>query len=184
MSEFCGRTAGLLERRREDRLASGELADLETHLAGCAACRREAALTEPLSLFSDLTGQTLPPVTASYILGGIRVEEHRRASRRWGLGALLLPEPLPMLVSLVALAALVVFWALAGGPDPAGPGPAGRLRSGLGGFEPGLAPHAMTTAVETVEDIRSATAEVFAFSMPGEDGPTEVILIVDRSIDL
>jgi hypothetical protein len=184
MSEFCARTAGLVERRREDRLSSGERADLETHLADCPACRHEAALTEPLALFSELTRRPLPPVTASYILGGLRVEEHRRAPRRWRLGAFLIPEPLPMLVSLLALAALVVFWAFQGGPARVGPGPDAMLRSSLDRFEPGLAPHAMTTAVETVEDIRSTTAEIFAFSMPGESGPTEVILIVDRSIDL
>ena len=184
MSEFCARTAGLVERRRGDRLSPGDLADLETHLAGCPGCRREAALTEPLSLFSELTRQPLPPVTASYILGGLRVEEHRRSRRLPRLGSFLIPEPLPMLVSLVALAALVVFWAFAGGPDPVGPGPDALRWSSLDPFEPGLAPHAMTTAVETVEDIRSTTAEIFAFSMPGESGSTEVILIVDRSIDL
>jgi hypothetical protein len=184
MSDRCALTAGLAERRRENCLSPGELVDLETHLAGCPACRREAALTEPLSLFSDLTRQPLPPVTASYILGGLRVEEHRRSHRRPRPGSFFIPEPIPMLVSLVALAALVVFWAYAGGRAPVGTGPDALLRSRLDRFDPGLAPHAMTTAVETVEDIRSTTAEVFAFSMPGESGSTEVILIVDRSIDL
>ena len=82
MSDGCALTAGLVERRREDRLNPGELVDLETHLAGCPDCRREADLTEPLSLFSDLTRQPLPPVTASYILGGLRVEEDRRSRGR------------------------------------------------------------------------------------------------------
>jgi hypothetical protein len=160
------------------------MGELERHLQSCPGCAREAASTEPLTLFAKLTAQPLPPGTASYILGGLRAEEHRRARRRWRPGSFLLPEPVPMLVSLLALAALVVFWAFQGGPSPGEAGPDALLRSSLDRFEPRLAPHAMTTAVETVEDIRSTTAEILAFSMPGESGSTEVILIVDRSIDL
>jgi hypothetical protein len=183
MSSFCPGIAAQVDRRREGELAPAEQARLETHLAACSTCREEAALTEPLRLFTDLVRRPLPPGTEHYILGGLRVAQHRRRPA-WHWLPAAIAEPLPVFVSLLAVAVLLVVWAFQGGRLPA-PGVREPLPwAALERMDPALPPYAMTNAVETVEDIQSTTAEILAFSLPGDTGPTEVILIVDRSIDL
>ncbi len=179
MTPCWPRTADLLLAREERRLGPDGAAWLERHLATCGPCRQEAAQGEPLALFAPLAGERpLPAGAEAFILGGLRVaqEERQVPARRWR------PEPLAAAASLAA-AALVLLWAAAGvwtGPEPQAPAALQRAWA-----EAPLPPHVMNNAVATVEDIRSSTAEVLAFSFPGgASGNTEVILIVDRSIDL
>ncbi|MFQ5670759.1 MAG: hypothetical protein ACE5HD_09620 [Acidobacteriota bacterium] len=134
---------------------------------------------EALALFKGLTDGPLPPGVAQYILGGLRVEQARRP-RRWESWrqAVWAAEALPVLVSLTLAVVLVVFWAFQGGRG------AGVSSNGLPEAWEAIPAWAMNDAVATVEDIRSPTAEILAFSVPGKAGSTEVIFIVDRSMDL
>ena len=178
----CRETPALLERRREGRLRVEQARRLAAHLAICGTCRDEEATTEPLQLFAGLTGAPLPAGVENDILGGIRaagpvVRRRRSVLARW-LPPVASWEPVPILASLLLVGVLLVTWAVRGGTGLA-PGGAGATP-----VELFLEAHAMTNGVVAVEDIRSPTAEVFTFSLDGEMGPTEVILIVDRSIDL
>jgi len=166
MSRFCQQVPGWLEERRDGVLDSRLALRLQEHLQTCASCRQEEEDGGPLPLFAGLTTAPLPPGVGSYILGGLRVEEERRHPAERTAGNLW-----PAVASLAAAAALVMVWALGGSRAPAP--------------ELWLEAHAMNDVVATVEDIDSPTAEVFAFSLPQPaGGRTEVILIVDRSIDL
>lgn len=180
MSFRCQETPVLLEGRREKTLPETAARLLKTHLDMCRDCRRLAVETEPLILFRELLQQPLPPGVDQYILGGLRLEEGRRRTRplfRPGWR----PQPWSLAAASLLAAALLILWAF-----PAGWGgpPAAHQQAFLDEWEPLLLPHAMRDVVATVEDIRSPTAEVFAFSLSGETVSTEVILIVDRSIDL
>jgi anti-sigma factor RsiW len=170
MRRDCRRTPDLLERRREGRLGARDESALTAHLATCPACRDEAAEGAPLPLFAGLTSAPLPAALAADILRAVRVgmdDAVAPSPRPWGW-----LRPAPALAPLALAAGLVLLWAFGGGPAP------------LPAAEPPLAAHAMSNTVGTVEDIRSDTANVYAFSVTGPGGPTEVILIVDRSIDL
>jgi hypothetical protein len=168
MKHFCHEVPRLLQERQEALLQDDQDLRLRAHLESCAPCRQEEADSGPLPLFSGLTTAPLPPGVQSYILGGLRVEEERSVPASAAAGSLW-----PAVASLAAAAALVMVWAVGGGEDPA-VAPA-----------PWLEAHAMNGVVTTVEDIDSPTAEVFAFSLPEPTGGrTEVIMIVDRSIDL
>lgn len=168
MSRSCEGVPGWLEERREGVLSSQRQHGLLAHLRVCASCRQEEENGRPLPLFAGLTTAPLPPGVESYILGGLRVEEERGHPAMPAAGSLW-----PAVASLAAAAALVMVWALGASQ---GPGQQPELF---------LEAHAMNDAVITVEDIDSPTAEVFAFSLAEpEGGRTEVIFIVDRSIDL
>ena len=178
----CRSTPVLLEERRDGRLGAARDRALTEHLAVCESCRDEAAATEPLPLFAALTSAPLPVDVEAYVLGGIRAVE-ARADRRRPLLARWWPqgvwwEPVPMLASLLLVGVLLVIWAVRGGGGEAAPG------NGAGPMELRLEAHAMNNGLAALEDIRSPTAEVFTFSLAGETGPTEVIMIVDRSMDL
>jgi hypothetical protein len=174
VTRSCASVPEWLEDRRQERLAAADGQRLDGHLAGCGPCRRLAEETAPLPLFAGLTEGPMPAGVEEYILGGVHVEEQH--PRRPGLLPVAWRAPWPALASLAAAAALVLVWA--GGARRPAPAPVPPL-------EAWLPAHAMNDAVATVEDIRSETAEVLAFSLPeGAGGRTEVILIVDRSIDL
>ena len=168
MSADCREALGWLDSAREDRLAANLRGRLQEHLSGCSGCRQEQIDTAPLPLFANLTSGPLPAGVENYILGGLRVEEERPEPVVWSAASIW-----PALASMAAAAALVVVWATSGhqGVTPAA--------------DIWLEAHAMDEAVATVEDIRSATAEVLALSLPEPaGGRTEVILIVDGSMDL
>ena len=168
MNSDCRRAMDRLELSRQERLAQHLLARLQDHLGDCPACRQEQQDTEPLDLFAGLTRGGLPAGVENYILGGLRVEEERRDDGVWSAASIW-----PALASLAAAAALVVVWALSGA-DPVAPA-----------TDLWLEAHAMNDVVATVEDIRSPTAEILALSLPGPSGGrTEIILIVDGSMDL
>lgn len=168
MSRFCQKVPGWLEEQREGALSSQRGRRLQQHLVDCVACRREKDDGAPLPLFAGLTTAPLPPGVESYILGGLRVEEERGSPALQTAGNLW-----PAVASLAAAAALVMVWAVGGSRAPV-------AVSG-----PLLEAHAMNDVVSTLENIDSPTAEIFAFSLPEPaGGRTEVILIVDRSIDL
>ena len=168
MNSDCRRAMDRLELSRQERLAPHLLARLQDHLGVCPACRQEQQDTEPLDLFAGLTRGGLPAGVENYILGGLRVEEERRNDGVWSVASIW-----PALASLAAAAALVVVWALSGA-NPVAPG-----------TDLWLEAHAMNDVVATVEDIRSPTAEILALSLPEPSGGrTEIILIVDGSMDL
>jgi len=168
MNAGCREVVDWLELAREGRLASSLQARLRDHLNSCPGCRQEERDTEPLGIFADLTRGELPAGVENYILGGLRVEEDRPEAVVWSSASIW-----PALASLAAAAALVVVWATSGGAAV------------TPGTDVWLEAHAMDDAVATVEDIRSPTAEVLALSLPEPaGGRTEVILIVDGSIDL
>ena len=169
----CRSTAKRLEKRRESRLSAAAAADLDGHLAECRECREDAAATEPLALFKGLVHGPAPEHVRSFILGGFRAVETESPRRRslGDLWSLVLWEPAPALAALLLVGVLLLAWA--GGSMTPAPVAEPWLREG-----------SMTNAVAAVEEIRSPTAEVFAFSLDDAAGPTEVILIVDRSIDL
>ncbi|MFQ5720419.1 MAG: hypothetical protein ACE5IK_12805, partial [Acidobacteriota bacterium] len=153
---------------------------LDGHLASCDGCRREAAGTAPLTLFHELTRQPLPEPVADEILRCLTRLPASRQRRGWrwsvpALGPLL--RQTPALAALLLTGVLMVVWAIRG-PDAT---PA-RLDSPIDSFV--LEPMAMIDAMVAVEDIRSPTAEVFSFSVAGHTGPTQVVMIVDRSMDL
>lgn len=176
-SRECRQTPELLEERREKVLSPALGRRLDAHLAHCRFCRLEEAASAPLPVFRSLASGPLPAGVENYILGGLRATGSRpsrsrfspfRWVRRW--------EPVPMAASLILAGVLLLVWALRGGTGP--PVPAGPAS-----FD-SLPAHAMTNGIVALEDIRSSTAEVFTFSLQDETGPTEVILIVDQSIEL
>lgn len=168
MSRPCRQVPEWLEQSREGKLSVPLRRSLSRHLQDCALCRDFEVETEPLTLFAGLTRGPLPDGVGNYILGGLRVEEERRQSSWWSG-----PSLWPAMASLAAAAALIMFWAIGG------------TRVTVEQPGPWLEAHAMNDALSTVEDISSETAEVFALSLPAAaGGSTEVILIVDRSIDL
>ncbi len=167
MKRPCSLVPEWLEARREHRLEVPLRRQLSRHLDACDSCRQWEAETEPLEIFAPLAEGPLPAGVSNYILGGIRVEEERPA--HWWSG----PSLWPALASMAAAAALLFAWAIGGTRGS-------EERPGMW-----LEAHAMEGAVTTVEDISSETAEVFALSLPqSAGGRAEVILIVDRSIDL
>lgn len=168
MISDCRGALDLLQLARQEPLAPHRDAYLQAHLEACQACRQEQQDTEPLELFAGLTRGGLPAGVENYILGGLRVEEERPAGSVWSAATLW-----PALASLAAAAALVMVWAVSGA-DSSAPG-----------IDPWIEAHAMNDVVATVEDIRSPTAEILALSLPEPSGRrTQVILIVDRSMDL
>ena len=169
MSLACHWTARRAERRRERGEADPAARRLATHLERCPGCHRAVAESEPVPLFAGLTQGALRADLAAEILRGVcrglPPPEVARPRLR----------PIPALLPTLA-AALVLVWALGGGGSRPQPGPWPD--------DWALPAHAMTAAVGTVEDIASKTARIYTFSVTGEAGPGEFILIVDDSLDL
>ncbi len=82
MSASCGRVRGdLLAYGREELSAADRLAVRE-HLAGCAACRTEAASADPVLLFSGLSAAPVSSTEVASVVASVRAGIALRQSER------------------------------------------------------------------------------------------------------
>jgi len=87
VSAACERVRANLPDYGRDRLASGPRQEVREHLAGCAACRTEAASIDPIVLFGTLAPEAVSPAEVASVVASVRAgialrQTERRIARR------------------------------------------------------------------------------------------------------
>ncbi|MEP7131894.1 MAG: anti-sigma factor [Acidobacteriota bacterium] len=72
MTAVCERTRTRFEGYLDESLSREERSAVRDHLAGCAACRREASELDPALLFATLPAERVSEADAARILDGVR----------------------------------------------------------------------------------------------------------------
>jgi hypothetical protein len=207
----CEAVRALLPAWSREQLDEDKRQSLRRHLAGCAACRDEAALFDPSVLFLTLEGRALAPEFWRGFDAALRAriasDDATIGGRLAGwIGRLRVPRlayvtiPAAMLLVVAGTLLLSRPGAFRTAPNrppvasgipspyerPIVPHAAGSLgtRSGSSGMaSPAAWPHpGPAPDLPALEEVGSASARVYRFDGAGDDA-TPIYFVVDEAID-
>lgn len=178
MSAACERVRRNLPDYGRESLAAGPRQEVREHLAGCAACRAEAASIDPIVLFGTLAPEAISPAVVASVVDSVRAGiALRQAERRIAHRPVRRGEGRGRGIRAAAAAAVVLLTLAL----PSG------LRSPSAGDEKAevnRAPEAGFSAVAGPEAAARASGGATVYDWNPGAGEPRVVWIVDGSLDI
>lgn len=180
MSAICERVRANLPAYGRESLEAGPRREVREHLAGCSACRAEAASIDPVVLFGTLSPEAVSSADVASVVASVRAgialrqaegriarrsaRLHRAESGRRGIRA--------AAAAAVVLLTLVV-------PSGLQPPPAGNEKA-----EVRRAPSAEFSTVAGPDGAARASGGATVYDWNPGAGEPRVVWIVDGSLDI